>query len=187
MTPKGTIAWNKPDLIGQRFGRLVVVGSAPSKGVGRNVYARWLCRCDCGKEKIARAVSLKRGDTTSCGCRLKEGWFRLGFFPRNKTHGLAQHPLYNVWDRMVSRCHNQKDQNWKNYGGRGIAVCDRWRKVENFIEDVGERPPGMWLDRIDNDGNYEPGNWRWATAKQQQNNKYRRKGYCVEAVLGFGG
>jgi len=137
------------DITGQRFGRLVVTGCNSSKRGG----GTWICLCDCGRNKIVDANSLKSGHTQSCGCL---------------RHGLCFTPTWWSWVGMTARCRNQ---NRKAYGGRGISVCDRWLKFENFLSDMGERPLGHTIDRINNDGDYEPGNCRWATAKQQSENK----------------
>jgi len=148
----------KNDLTGQRFGRLTVVGC-----VGRNQFDHvlWLCRCDCGNEKQATTSSLRGGRTVSCGC-----------YSPSRTHGLSKTPEYKVWTAMVQRCTTAKHQAYKDYGGRGIKVCDRWRhSFENFLADMGPRPgKGYSLDRINNNGHYEPGNCRWATQTEQTNN-----------------
>jgi hypothetical protein len=141
---------------GAVFGRLTLLEDAIRS------TDRVQCLCECGKEVKRVAVTLKGGNTRSCGC------YRI-------VHGLSRHPLYNPWRGILLRTSNPEDPSYANYGGRGIKLCDRWRGLPggllNFIADVGKRPPGMTLDRIDNDGDYEPGNVRWATAKQQANNK----------------
>jgi hypothetical protein len=124
------------------------------------------CECECGAVRVVWAVNLKTGHTQSCGC-LPAGLNRA----RLTTHGLTRHPLYKTWCAMLRRCHSPTDASYRNYGGRGIEVCDRWHDFERFLADMGERPPGLTLDRVDNDGNYEPANCRWATPAAQARNR----------------
>jgi hypothetical protein len=159
------------DIIGQRFGRLVVLGREPNRRDNRTL---WLARCDCGAEKVVVGHQLRSGSTTSCGCLHSEDLAERNRV--NATHGLRNSPLYNTWKNMIDRCVNPKNKRWENYGGRGIAVCDRWSdSVTDFHNDIlaeiGPRPAGKSIDRKDNDGNYEPGNVRWATPKEQRNNR----------------
>jgi hypothetical protein len=120
-----------------------------------------LCRCVCGNEREVFIGALRAGASSSCGCQT-----------RKRTHGMSYIPEYKLWTAMISRCHYPKHKHFKNYGGRGIRVCDAWREsFETFLADVGRRPePGMTLDRRDNDGHYEPGNVRWATRSEQMLN-----------------
>lgn len=151
------------DLSGQRFGRLTVIGidrSRPTKG-----GAHWLCSCDCGGKTSSRSGSLVSGSSTSCGCLARERTRQ-----RSIKHGMEGKPIYQLWDGMIRRCYNPNHAAYKNYGGRGITVCDRWRSFEKFFEDIGFRPEGMSLDRIDNDKGYSPDNCRWATQKEQCRN-----------------
>ena len=125
------------------------------------------CICECGNESTPRAHSIKNNDTLSCGCLQREV---------RRTHGLSGHPLYQVWHGMVARCTNPRLKEYPHYGGRGIAVCDRWLGLPdgllNFAADMGERPEGTTLDRYpDNDGNYEVGNCQWRTPKEQNGHK----------------
>ena len=157
------------DLTGQRFGAMVV-GRAEK---GKRGEPRWLCRCQCGGQTITYAGKLRSGHTKSCGCLTRE----LSAH-RRTTHGHTQRrrdtPEYRSWRGMRNRCHCPDNVSYKNYGGRGIQVCDRWREsFENFLADTGPRPEGMSLDRIDNDGDYEPMNCRWATPAQQRANRRR--------------
>jgi hypothetical protein len=150
--------------IGSRFGRLTVV-ALHSRGTIR-VKPRWRCRCDCGNETIVDWCAR----TQSCGCVRRE-WSRRF----SATHGRSRTPEYVVWTGIWQRCNNPKNQRWPDYGGRGIKVSERWRSFESFLADMGERPEGMTLDREDNDGDYEKANCRWATPKQQSNNRRKRR------------
>lgn len=152
------------DMTGQRHGRLTVVHRIPAKG-----QARWLCRCDCGQETTVRGSELREGKTLSCGC-----WRRERVRRASTTHGHAPRgaptATYRTWTAMQRRCRDTRDVHWPQYGGRGIRVCDRWMDYAAFLADMGERPTGLTLDRIDNDRDYAPDNCRWATGSQQSNN-----------------
>jgi hypothetical protein len=161
------------DHTGQRFGRLLVICRVSQK---IEKHTRWLCRCDCGTEKVLLSDNFARKGqpTKSCGCYKTQ-------YPPALSHGDTRNGVtsseYRSWYAMRQRCTNPRDPRWKHYGDRGITVCDRWKLFENFLADMGRRPPG-WssrramfsLDRINNDGNYEPGNCRWATQKEQVKN-----------------
>ena len=154
------------DIQGERHNRLVVLGYAgPAKG-----GSRWWCRCDCGNVSRVNVTKLLIGATKSCGCLKDENTGN-----RHRTHGMRRHPLYNTWAKMRSRCDNAADPAYPRYGGRGISVTASWQGPDgfpNFVADVGERPSRSHsIDRINNDGDYEPGNVRWATPKQQANNR----------------
>ena len=157
------------DLVGQRFGRYLVISRAENK-CGKT---HWNCMCDCGKSKSVYAGSLRAGTSTSCGCQRDEETSR-----RNFKHGVAagchaaQPPrTYNCWRNMKARCQNPKNPKYPVYGGRGITVCESWQTFANFYADMGDCPAKHSIDRIDNDGNYEPSNCRWATDGQQGSNK----------------
>lgn len=146
---------NKPDLVGQKFGKWTVL---------KRVYhpkqnARYLCQCECGTEKEQFAYDLRGDKVHSCAhCRLK-------------THGMSYTSTFRIWQGILSRCLNQKLKAYPYYGGRGIKVCESWLKFENFLADMGERPNKLSIDRINNDGDYEPSNCRWATTKEQHQNR----------------
>jgi hypothetical protein len=151
------------DLTGDRFGRLEVIEKSPKVGNGKKKRAYWLCQCDCGKKHTVRSDGLTSGDTTSCGCYSRE---------QSTTHGMRNTLVYRKWIALNSRCNNPKNASYSDYGERGITVCDRWSKFENFLEDMGLPPSAKHqIDRVDNEGNYEPSNCRWATPKQNSNNK----------------
>lgn len=170
-----------PDLIGRTFGRLTVLQKLPPDR-GGNVL--WRCVCECGGAATPRTNHLVSGATVSCGCRHREVSVENG---RKFKHGQYRTPAYRSWITMRSRCSNPKDSNFKWYGARGIRVCERWDSFENFLSDMGERPEGMTLDRIDPNGNYEPDNCRWATSDVQAANKrpFRRAKVCEQCGAGF--
>lgn len=157
--------------LGMQFHRWVVISDAPPNHRGDTQY---LCQCVCGRQSIVHAVSLRSGHSRSCGC-LSQDVLRS----RRQSHGFAPNgprsTTYIIWKSMRQRCRNQNAEAFKNYGGRGIKVCERWEKFENFLADMGERPGNLSLDRIDNDGNYEPGNCRWATRIEQRANSRTRR------------
>jgi len=163
------------DITGRRFGRLVVTGHDHRDREEKKSY--WQCLCDCGKKSIVRGCSLKNGDTTSCGClraeNLRKG--RLAGMQASSTRTTAQGyvgtPSYKIWRGMLCRCFTPSSGNYNRYGGRGITVCERWLDFSNFLSDMGPRPPRTSIDRINVNGNYEPGNCRWVTAKEQTANR----------------
>jgi len=157
--------------VGLKFGRLTVVAYA---GSDNHRHSRWQCSCICGKTTIATSCNLTSGEVASCGCGEIENRYTINL-RHGHTRGYQQTPEYYSWLAMFTRCTNPNRREWQNYGGRGIKVCQRWMDFENFLADMGPRPVGLSLERMNNDGNYEPGNCKWATAKEQANNRRPRR------------
>lgn len=160
------------DLTNQVFGRLTALKISTEPMKGSSSSTPWVCRCECGTEKVIRAIHLTNGSTLSCGCLIRQKTSERSLTHGHKRNGVRS-PTYAVWSSIMTRCTNPKTANWNDYGGRGITVCERWRNsFEAFLEDVGERPSkDHSIDRKDVNGNYEPGNVRWATRAEQCRNK----------------
>ena len=154
------------NLVGQEFGRLTVTERAGSRS-GR---VAWTCRCACGKTVEVVSHSLTSGHTTSCGCWRNERNASTQVVHGHARRGVKPTQTYRTWQAMMTRCYNPNVKSYKDYGGRGVQVCEQWHSFANFLTDMGERPPGTTLDRKDNDRGYAPDNCRWATKAEQASN-----------------
>lgn len=159
---------NAIDITSKRFGKLLALFPCRRADDKSSV---WLVQCDCGKQSFASSSNLIKNRVVSCGCYGKSA---------NKTHGLTNSPTYRSWQHMKTRC-SKKTGRWAYlYNGKGIRVCDQWLKFDGFLKDMGERPPGTSIDRINGNGNYEPGNCRWATPAEQSRNTRQNHFLTIE-------
>lgn len=165
---------------GDRIGRLTLIERTPQNGV---VRATWRCVCDCGNTRVVQERHLKTGATQSCGCRL------IDFGKSKRTHGAtaadADHGtkrLFGIWVQMRARCENEANHAYQDYGGRGIRVCSEWSDFAIFAMDMGPRPKGLSLERLDNDKGYSPDNCVWGTKKQQANNRRSNRTLTFDGI-----
>jgi hypothetical protein len=177
------------NLISQKFDRLTVLSRGDNTPSGKTT---WNCVCECGNKVNREADSLRKKGIKSCGCFNKQSLSKIAT-ERNTVHGQnkvgGRTGSHKSWSSMLQRCEKENHKSYKYYGGRGIKVCDRWKKFENFFEDMGERPNGMSIDRIDSEKNYEPGNCKWSNRSEQQKNKRpnQARGNAPIGATGFRG
>lgn len=148
------------NLLGKKFGRLFVEKKCNTRTPNRTI--RWECRCDCGKTTIVDTNRLTTGNTTSCGC------FQID---RVTVHGMSKNPTYQTWEGMIQRCRNPNHPSFAHYGGRGIKVCKKWLSFQGFYSDMGEKPDGTSIERMNNEKGYDPDNCKWADIGEQARNK----------------
>lgn len=154
-------------LAGRKFGRLTVLSFSHIHHTSRGQQTVWNLKCDCGRETTAYTGSLRSSGLISCGCAISDALRK-----RNTTHGMSRRPEYIVWKTMISRCENPRNDDFHNYGGRGISVCKEWRNdFARFLLDMGERPPGLTIERIDSNKGYQPDNCKWVPRSEQSRNR----------------
>ena len=160
---------NFVDFTNQRFGRLIAVEKTDRRSGGHII---WKCKCDCGNETFISSGDLRSGSTQSCGCLQKERTSEA-----KTTHGQSYSSEYHTWQMMKDRCYNPNLKHYKDYGGRGITICDHWKdSFENFLADMGPKPSSKHsIDRINVNGNYDPGNCKWSTAREQIRNRRNQR------------
>lgn len=159
------------DISGKKYGKLTVISICREESVSKKL--KWMCLCECGKYKAISGNNLRAGSIFSCGCSRGEN-----ISISNTVHGLSDSRTYRIWRNMINRCHYPKYAERHYYSGRGIIVCDKWRNsFQDFLNDMGVAPDNLSIDRIDNDGNYEQSNCRWATSKEQSANRTKGNRY----------
>ncbi len=167
--------------VGNTYGRLTVLEQGPSVKYSNKPVVMWVCKCVCGSIRVTSGGSLRYGSTRSCGCLSADTAVRV-----HTKHGHSRRSnsskTYRTWESMLSRCTCKTDPRYTTYGGIGIDVCDKWRKFENFLEDMGEKPEGLTLDRVDNNLGYSKENCRWATQIEQSNNTRRNIFYIYNGI-----
>lgn len=171
----------KLNLTNERFGRLIALSETEYRGADNSI--KWLCLCDCGNTVIVSTNSLRQNFTKSCGCLQKEHQ-KFGSIKHGHTINNIFSNTYITWCNMIRRCSDPKVKHYENYGGRGIKVCERWLVFKNFLEDMGDKPEGLVLDRKDNNGNYEQSNCRWVDyfVSNKNRRQFRKRKNHVDKI-----